>query len=149
MYNPGVIYYDPKHRCCCNRMHVEKGAYLIAFVGAVFSAALAVVHFFTLNFVACAFCLFGLIVCLCIIWAQKKRDPGLYLPYLIVNAIGIVVGFMNLIFLIVMIVVLPEFYVHFIQDKYEKAYSHDKDQTQAVTQRLSMFLSDRRSFSQQ
>ena len=72
---------------------LQSGAYVIAFVGAAFSGLLAVAHFFALNFAAVAICVAACLVCLSIVWAQKKRNPSLYLPYLVIN-----VGHFNALF---------------------------------------------------
>jgi hypothetical protein len=115
---------DRHYRCCCNTTHVERGAYIIAFLGAFLSALAAIGHFLTLNFVMVVVYLISLFVFLSIIWAQKKRNPNLYLPFLIINGIGLLLTLANLVFLIIAIIVMPEFYTHYIRTTYDHVTDH-------------------------
>lgn len=106
-------------------MHVEKGAYFIAFLGAFLSALAAAGYFVTLNWPMVVVYLISLFVFLSIIWAQKKRNPKLYMPFLVINGIGLFLTVANLLFLIIAIIFLPEFYTHYIRDTYDNVvYDH-------------------------
>jgi len=83
---------EKKYRCCC--FHVEKGAGVIAVVGIVLQLFVLFPYsqwgrpFSWLNVLAT---LISVLVYASILIAQRKREPRLYLPFLILNGIGILV----------------------------------------------------------
>ncbi|KAI1702354.1 hypothetical protein DdX_15536 [Ditylenchus destructor] len=81
---------DKQHRCCCNSMHVERGAYIIGIVGMVLSGLGVVGAAVELKWDHAIGSILSLVLYASIIYAQKKQNPSLYWPFLIVNGIGIV-----------------------------------------------------------
>ncbi|KAI1698894.1 hypothetical protein Ddc_18852 [Ditylenchus destructor] len=81
---------DKQHRCCCNSMHVERGAYIIGIVGMVLSGLGLVGAAVELKWDHAIGSVLSLLLYASIIYAQKKQNPSLYCPFLILNAIGIV-----------------------------------------------------------
>ena len=103
-YNPTIqptIYRHPplednyyRSRCCCNA-HVERAAYWIAFLGALLTAAWAVLQFLTGNLIAFILSLFIFLVYWLILAAQKRRQPVFYMPFLILNVSRFGKGFLR------------------------------------------------------
>ncbi|KAI1702357.1 hypothetical protein DdX_15539 [Ditylenchus destructor] len=86
---------DKKYLCCCNKIHVKRGAFIVGIAGMVFNvvalsgslieqsgdwwqlvpeAIVSIVSF---------------LVFMCIIFAHKKQKPALYWPFIVLNAMSI------------------------------------------------------------
>jgi len=73
-----VLSNEPKWMCCCRCCHVESVTLVLGWIMLVLAVpTLNPVHF---------------VLSLCIILAQQKREPGLYLPFLIVQGIILLVA---------------------------------------------------------
>lgn len=84
---------DPKFRCCCNRLHVERGACYSAYIDLLLYGWLFF-HDIVYNPLGTIFSwleTFGLLGAIfsqcCILLAQYKRKPWLYVPYLVYNGV--------------------------------------------------------------
>jgi len=95
----------------CNT-HVERGAYIIAFIGALLSAIFAVLQLLSGNIPAFIIGLFSFLIYWSILYAQRKRSPGLYWPFLFLNGISILLMGMYIVFLIAMLILLPPFWAN-------------------------------------
>uniref|UniRef100_A0A915DPR5 Uncharacterized protein n=1 Tax=Ditylenchus dipsaci TaxID=166011 RepID=A0A915DPR5_9BILA len=95
-------YDDSRYRCCYN-MHVEKAAYAIAFIGAVFSGIAASYYFLEGN------------------TAYAQGKPTFYLPFLILNMLTLLSLIFLVVFLIAMFVIMPTAY----KDGWAKVF-HDE-----------------------
>jgi len=103
-------YNDNRYRCCCNAMHVERGAYVIAFIGALLAAIFGVLNLLTGNIVLFVIAILFFLIYWFILAAQRKRNPGLYIPFLVINGIGAVLLALYIIFLVIMLIALPDFW---------------------------------------
>ncbi|KAH7724695.1 hypothetical protein AAVH_07836 [Aphelenchoides avenae] len=106
---------NPRDRCCCNT-HVEIGARAIAVFGIVCTLLYLLANFHTTPNI------FGSVVALvayvCIFVAQQGRVPGLYLPFLILQGIGIVMYSLATSYLIFLFIAMPANYNRLIDDSY-------------------------------
>ncbi|KAI1714624.1 hypothetical protein Ddc_11344 [Ditylenchus destructor] len=120
---------DDKHyRCCCNSCHVERGAYLIAIVGIVFSALALVGAVVMLKWGNVISGIIGILLYVSIIYAQKKQNPSLYWPFLIFNGIGIVLIGIYILVLAVMFFMVPKAWQDFIDPEIESMEESKKEQ---------------------
>jgi len=102
---------DARYYTICNS-HVLTGAKVIGYVGIVLSGLGLLVSLITLNLTNLLLVLMTLTVYVAIILAQRKRDPGLYVPYLIVNGIGMAFNAIYIAFLAVMLIAMPLWWQH-------------------------------------
>ncbi|KAI1714909.1 hypothetical protein DdX_08180 [Ditylenchus destructor] len=114
---------DRYYRCCCNQFHVERGAKIIAFLGAVLSAIFAVLQFLSGNLILFIFGLFHFLIYWSILYAQRKRQPFLYTPFLFINGLSLFFMGLYIIFLIVMLILLPDFWRD--RETYDPKTRHD------------------------
>uniref|UniRef100_A0A915ETY9 Uncharacterized protein n=1 Tax=Ditylenchus dipsaci TaxID=166011 RepID=A0A915ETY9_9BILA len=108
-----IIYNDPKYQCgYCFKMHVERGAFVLAIIG-VIASIISFLLFCTLlftrlqNFYMIAVSIIAMIMYLSIIYAQKRREPWLFLPYLYYWSICLILGLLLRTLQISMMIVLP------------------------------------------
>jgi hypothetical protein len=99
---------DRYHFC---GMHVEKWAYVIAAIGAILCIIYAVLQFFTGNWILAIIGVIFALIFLSIIGAQRKRNPSLYMPFLVVIGIAMFLLVIYIFFLIVMLITMPDFWV--------------------------------------
>ncbi|KAI1714622.1 hypothetical protein Ddc_11342 [Ditylenchus destructor] len=114
---------DRYYRCCCNQFHVERGAKIIAFLGAVLSAIFAVLQFVSGNLILFIFGLFHFLIYWSILYAQRKRQPFLYTPFLFINGLSLFFMGLYIIFLVVMLILLPDFWRN--REPYGDKTKHD------------------------
>ncbi|KAI1693007.1 hypothetical protein DdX_20892 [Ditylenchus destructor] len=98
---------DKQYRCCCCSFDVEDGAYAIGIIGIVLSALAFMQGIIMLEWVYVAGAILGFLRYGSIIYAQKKQNPSLYLPFLILNGIGIVLMGIYLLAFVVIFVFVP------------------------------------------
>lgn len=99
-----------EYQCCCGCMHVERGAYMIAFIGAILAALFAIANFLMGNVVMGVVAILFFLIYWSILAAQKSHKPGLYVPFLVMNAMGAVLLALWIVFLVLMLVLLPDFW---------------------------------------
>uniref|UniRef100_A0A915DYD7 Uncharacterized protein n=1 Tax=Ditylenchus dipsaci TaxID=166011 RepID=A0A915DYD7_9BILA len=113
---------DPREHCCCNKVHVEIASKSIAIL-AICTYTLLLLTILAVDFVVnqnyrgnttALLFNFGVItlsqsIYWCILIAQRKRIPRLYLPYLVVNALNIIFGVGGLVVMSGLLV-KPEYY---------------------------------------
>uniref|UniRef100_A0A915DQ69 Uncharacterized protein n=1 Tax=Ditylenchus dipsaci TaxID=166011 RepID=A0A915DQ69_9BILA len=109
------IYHDPKYKCCCGT-HVERGAYIIAIAGSVLAVLSLLTNIQQLNYPLLSGTIIQIALYLSIIYAQKRRETWLYLPYLILTAIGLFLLTLFIILLIVMSILMPASWINVMQD---------------------------------
>jgi len=107
----GNTVHESRYRCCCNAMHVERGAYVIAFIGAIMAAIFGVLNLLSGNIIMFVIAIFFFLTYFSILAAQRKRQPNLYIPFLVLNWLGALFLAFYIIFLIIMLVALPDFWV--------------------------------------
>ncbi|KAI1714908.1 hypothetical protein DdX_08179 [Ditylenchus destructor] len=120
------IYNDPKYRCCCNT-HVERGAYIIAFVGATLCLISTGYHIYRTESVFISTSAIQLLLYLSIIYAQKRREPWLYWPYLILTGLGLFLLACYIILAIVCAIILPGFWVDSMRNQQMAMQGVDKN----------------------
>jgi len=113
----GTGHNDSRYRCCCNSMHVERGAYVIAFIGAIMSAIFGILNLLSGNIVLFIVAIFFFLIYWSILAAQRKRHPNLYIPFLVMNWIAAVLLALYIIFLVLMLILLPDFWVRQHRDE--------------------------------
>jgi len=113
----GNVAHESRYRCCCNAMHVERGAYVIAFIGAILSAIFGILNLLSGNIVFFIIAIFSFLVYFSILAAQRKRHPNLYIPFLVLNWLAAFLLGLYIIFLIAMLIFLPDFWVHQHRDE--------------------------------
>ncbi|KAH7701281.1 hypothetical protein AAVH_31586 [Aphelenchoides avenae] len=90
--------------CCCGSIHVETGAKIIAVIGFVFSALffIAAIVGGVYHYAIAA----GLVLLIYsfIFAAVKTRKAGYYLPFLILNGIGIVLNLLTLTYVVFVLI---------------------------------------------
>ncbi|KAH7715863.1 hypothetical protein AAVH_16720 [Aphelenchoides avenae] len=87
--------------CCCGSIHVETGSKIIAVIGSVFWALFlvaAIVGGYHYHYAIAPS--LGLLVYSFIFAAVKTRKAGYYLPFLILNGIGIVFNLLALAYVV-------------------------------------------------
>lgn len=111
--------------CCAGplRTHVEKGAFVIAVIGMVWSVVLAILAPFrpigmlaVLGIEMCHLITFA--VCLFIVIAQRKRNAAYYMPYLIYMGIALVCTSLTIVGLVVLTIAAPQSLI----DEFNKVY---------------------------
>ena len=73
-------------------------------------ALFAIANFLMGNVVMGIVAIMGALVYWSILAAQKKHQPSLYVPFLVMNGVGAFLLAMYIIFLILMLVLLPDFW---------------------------------------
>ncbi|KAI1698896.1 hypothetical protein Ddc_18854 [Ditylenchus destructor] len=80
---------NKQYRCCCNSMHVQRGAYIIGIVGTLLSALGLIVSAVTHRWDYVISNSLNILLYASIIYAHKKQKALFYWPFLILNGIGI------------------------------------------------------------
>ena len=90
---------DSRFHCCCGpfKTHVEKGALVIAIVGAFMNCASAFVPGESASTIVMYF--LNALLFLSIIVAIRKRKSKLFLPYLVIEAVGLCFAVLAVIYL--------------------------------------------------
>ncbi|KAI1702355.1 hypothetical protein DdX_15537 [Ditylenchus destructor] len=78
-----------QYRCCCNSMHVQRGAQIIGIVGALVCAFGLIVSAVLLRWDLVISNLLNLLLYASIIYGHMKQRPSFYWPFLILNGIGV------------------------------------------------------------
>jgi len=126
------IYDDPKYRCWCN-VHVERAARIIAIVGSVLAAIGFIFALLAAKWSYGVGEMVHFLLYLSILYAQKKREPVLYLPYVILAGIGLVAMVLTTGFIAVMFFVRPDFYFDPARQVLrESGYQGDPDRVIAI-----------------
>lgn len=133
----GSAGYDSRYRCCCKSMHVEKGAYVIAFIGAILAAIFGILNLLSGNIVLFIVAIFFFLIYFSILAAQRKRQPNLYIPFLVLNWLAAFLLALYILFLVVMLITLPDFWVRQHRDDGLGFYG--------PTERLSLGADDTRN----
>jgi hypothetical protein len=81
---------NPKYYECLCGIHVHKGAKIISIIGMIFSGFSIINTIFFGQYVSTPAPVVSFILYLFVFFANKTEKPGLYLPYLIINTIGVV-----------------------------------------------------------
>ncbi|KAI1729599.1 hypothetical protein DdX_01849 [Ditylenchus destructor] len=110
---------DSKHRCWCD-VHVEKAAYIVAFVGSVLCFLLAVLYFIGGNIGYGIGSLLNFFVYFTIILAQRQRSPNWYLPFLILNGIAVCFYVGYIIAVIFIYLSMPYWYLDPIREDWRR-----------------------------
>jgi len=110
-YAPAGYGNESRFRCCCNAMHVERGAYVIAIIGAIMAAIFGILNLLSGNIVLFVVAIFFFLLYFSIMVAQRKRQPNLYIPFLVLNWLAAFLLALYIIFLIIMLIALPDFWV--------------------------------------
>uniref|UniRef100_A0A914CC67 Uncharacterized protein n=1 Tax=Acrobeloides nanus TaxID=290746 RepID=A0A914CC67_9BILA len=97
-----------ENSCCCGCMHVRKGAFIIGILGVVFSIIGIIGSIVSGIWYNIIYCAIGLIVSGLIIFADKTEREWAYLPYIVLQAIGIVINALAAIGFLVLGIVLPK-----------------------------------------
>lgn len=90
---------------------------MIAFIGAILSAIFGILNLLSGNIVFFIIAIFSFLVYFSILAAHRKRQPNLYIPFLVLNWLSAFLLALYIIFLIAMLIFLPDFWVHQHRDE--------------------------------
>ncbi|KAI1706441.1 hypothetical protein Ddc_15285 [Ditylenchus destructor] len=133
------LYNDSKYRCCCC-CHVERCAWVIAFIGAALCLLSAIASFITHQWAQGVLAIINFFVYFSILWAQHKRKAALYLPFLIINGISLVLSVVGLTLLIVIFFWLPGFFTVPLRDQWHKDYPDKPDNEGDLVTGVRIFI---------
>jgi len=117
---------DAGYRCCCGTFHVERGAYWIAVVGLVMCALSLFPSILLSSWSSVVSLVISVLIYVGIIVAQRKQQPQWYLPYLILNGIGIVLIPLYIILCAVAMVYMSEFFHQLVKPDDYKPYTEEQ-----------------------
>ncbi|KAI1702359.1 hypothetical protein DdX_15541 [Ditylenchus destructor] len=90
---------DKKYLCCCNNIHVQRGAFIIGLLGVILIPLFMIGSVFTmkLDHYYYGICpILHFLSCISIIYAYYSQNPKFYWPFLVLTAVSICLNFLIL-----------------------------------------------------
>ncbi|KAI1698900.1 hypothetical protein Ddc_18858 [Ditylenchus destructor] len=89
---------EKQYHCCCNNIHVQRGAFIIGFLGVIFIPLFLIITplLMKLDYYYAICPLAHLLTCISIIYAHYVKSPSFYWPFIIVTAVSICLNFLIL-----------------------------------------------------
>uniref|UniRef100_A0A183CFK2 MARVEL domain-containing protein n=1 Tax=Globodera pallida TaxID=36090 RepID=A0A183CFK2_GLOPA len=120
--------YESRYTFCCGpfRTSVETGTYWIAILGFVVKIIVAIYNSATFHSVLAG--LFPLLCAICylsVVFAQKKNNPSLFMPFLIVEGIGLVIYMLVYIMIAAITILAPQEIVDKLNKHSEKPITRE------------------------
>uniref|UniRef100_A0A914IDF2 MARVEL domain-containing protein n=1 Tax=Globodera rostochiensis TaxID=31243 RepID=A0A914IDF2_GLORO len=120
--------YKSRYTFCCGpfRTSVETGTYLVAILGFVLELIVAIYDFAKFHSVLPGlFPLLSAISYLSVVFAQKKNNPSLFMPYLLVEGIGLVFNMLVCITIATITILVPQEIVDELNKRSEKPITRE------------------------